>query len=126
MSKKLKIRTVKRNNLPFGKYNFILKIERKHKKADRARPNAGELVHLRQMLRDSGADFRMEYDTNFRGRRIYTTLYLVNPMDVAMVKLVHQSKLRKIYKVEVVNSTSGFADELDGVSEVEAKAENIV
>lgn len=112
MSKKLKIRTLKRNNLPFGKYRFVLKIERRHKHANRARPNAGEMVHLRQMLRDSGSDFRMEYDTNYKGRRIYTSLYLVNPMDVAMVKLVHQSKLRKIYKIEVVPSASGLTDEL--------------
>jgi hypothetical protein len=43
----------------------------------------------------------LDWETNSRGRRVYTHLYLTDSMDLAMVKLVHHNKLHKMYKIKV-------------------------
>lgn len=126
MSKKLKIRTVKRNNLPYGKFNYILTLNLKNQRANTNRSNAHEMVDVRRLLRDACQDYKMIYCLNGKRRRVYTTIYLINPMDVAMMKLVHQYKIRKIYKVEVDLYATGLTDELEGIIEEQAQSEDIV
>jgi CCR4-NOT transcriptional regulation complex NOT5 subunit len=127
MSKKLKVRTVKRNNLPYGKFNYILTLNLRNQRASSNRSNAHEMVDVRRLLKDTCKDFKMIFCLNHKKRRVYTTIYLVNPMDVAMVKLVHQEKIRKIYKVEVdLYGPASLPDELNSVIEEQPQTENIV
>lgn len=100
MSKKLKIRTLHRNNLPYGKFVYIVTIRRSHWRAKFSRENGKVIEEMRGMLKNTcQGPFRIDHEENTRYKRVYTHIYLVNPMDVAMLKLCHHTKMHKIYKV---------------------------
>lgn len=102
---KLSLKTVERNNLPYGKYKFIVLIKRETHRTWRCSSNAGNIELMRGLLRTTcKGHFKLLHDNNSRGRRVYTKLYLTEAMDLAMIKLVHAEKLHKIYKVKVVQT----------------------
>lgn len=99
---KLSLKTLERKKLPFGRYKFMVLIKREAHRVWRCDSNAGVIEQMRGLLKTTckGA-FKLVHDSNSRGRRVYTHLYLTEPMDLAMVKLVHSDKLHKIYKIKV-------------------------
>lgn len=107
---KLSLKTVERKNLPYGKFKFIVLIKREAHRVWRCDSNAGAMEQMRGLLRTTckGA-FKLVHGNNSRGRRVYTHLYLTEPMDLAMLKLVHSDKLFKIYKVKVVQPDESLA-----------------
>lgn len=99
---KLSLRTLVRNNLPYGKFTFLVLLKRETKRVYFADSNTGSIETMRDLLRTTCAGhYRLDYSPNSRKRRVYTELYLTNAMDLAMVKLVHADKLHKIYKIKV-------------------------
>lgn len=99
---KLRLKTLERKNLPFGKYKFVVHLKRDAHKTWRSFSNAGMVEEIRGLLRTTCKGlFKLDYSLNSRGRRVYTQLYLTEPMDLAMLKLVHSDKLFKIYKIKV-------------------------
>ena len=99
---KLSLKTVERNNLPYGQFKFIVLLKREAHRTWRADSNAGAIEEMRGLLRTTcKGKFKLLHESNGRGRRVYTRLYLTEAMDLAMVKLVHAEKLFKIYKVKL-------------------------
>ena len=99
---KLSLKTLERKNLPYGKFKFIVLLKREAHRTWRSDSNAGAIEAMRGLLRTTcKGKFKLLYDNNSRGRRVYTELLLTEAMDLAMVKLVHSEKLHKIYKVKV-------------------------
>lgn len=100
---KLSLKTLERNNLPYGKYQFIVHLKRHSHRVWRCTSNASDVEEMRGLLRNTHKGrFKLLFELNSSRRRVYTTLYLTEAMDLAMVKLVHADKLHKIYKVKVV------------------------
>jgi hypothetical protein len=100
---KLSLKTLDRKHLPYGKFKFIVLLKRESRRMWRCDSNAGQIEQMRGLLRTTcKGKFKLVHDENHRGRRVYTHLYLTEPMDLAMVKLVHADQLHKIYKVNVV------------------------
>lgn len=98
---KLTMRTLVRNNLPYGRFKYLVLIKRSSNAVWAARANTSEMELMRAMLRTTCVGgFRLKHDVNTRGKRVYTHLYLTNPMDLAMIKLVHADKLYKIYQIK--------------------------
>lgn len=106
MSKKLKIRTLKRKKFPYGKFKYIVALKRFGRNPNHyCKPNGGMIEEMRSTLGGvCQGGFRFDYQENSRGQRVYTYLYLENPMDLAMLKLCHHDKMFKIYKVEINQS----------------------
>lgn len=99
---RLSMKTLARKNLPFGKFKFMVLLARDQIRTHYCLSNASKIEELRNLLRTTcKGHYRLDWDTNNRGKRVYTHLYLTEPMDLAMVKLVHQNKLHKIYKIKV-------------------------
>ena len=99
---KLSLKTVERNNLPYGRFKFIVLLKREAHRTYRSDSNAGQVEQMRGLLRTTcKGPFKLLHENNSRGRRVYTQLFLTEAMDLAMVKLVHAEKLHKIYKVVV-------------------------
>ena len=100
---KLSLKTLERKKLPKGRFKFMVLIKRQAHRIWRCDSNAGDIEEMRGMLRTTcKGQFRLVHENNSRGRRVYTHLYLTEPMDLAMIKLVHSDKLFKIYKIKVV------------------------
>ena len=97
---KLSLKTLERNKLPFGKFKFMVLLKRDIRRPTNARSNAGEIEELRDMLRSTcKGSYKLVHELNYRKKRVYTHLYLTDAMDLAMLKLAHQSKLHKLYKI---------------------------
>lgn len=105
MSKKLHVRTLKRKKLPYGRFHYVISLKRSHWQVFYALPN-GEMIHtMRSSLRQvCQAPYRLDWETNRTASRVYTTLYLTDPMDLAMIKLTYPDAIRKIYKVSLEDS----------------------
>jgi len=104
---RLSIKTVERTNLPFGRYKFMVLLGRSARRPINAISNAGEIEDMRNMLRTTcKGKYKLIHHDNYKGRRVYTRLYLTEAMDLAMIKLVHSEKLHKIYKIKVANDES--------------------
>ena len=99
---KLSIKTLTRKNLPYGKFKFQVLLNRECHNPWRAATNASEIEAIRGLLGTTcKGKFKLVWELNSRGKKVYTHLYLVEPMDLAMIKLVHLDKLYKIYKINV-------------------------
>jgi hypothetical protein len=99
---RLSIKTLKRKNLVRGRYKFMVLLKRNNTRSHHATTNAGEIEDLRDMLRGScRGKFKLQWEVNWRGKRVYTHLYLTEAMDLALLKLVHASKMHKLYRIEV-------------------------
>lgn len=99
---RLSLKTLKRNNLPYGKYTFMVLLTREMIGISHCQSNASDIEKMRDLLRTTcKSAYRLDWKPNYSKRRVYTKLYLCNAMDLAMVKLVHADKLYKIYKIKV-------------------------
>jgi len=99
---KLSLKTLERNNLPYGKFSFMVLLKRTAHRPYIAGTNAGIVESMRDLLRNTCAgDYKLVWEKNCHDKRVYTELYLTNAMDLAMVKLVHGEKLHKIYKIKI-------------------------
>jgi len=102
---RLTLKTLERNNLPFGKFSFKVDLARETKRTYFSASNASQIEAMRDMLRTTCVgDHKLVWATNSKGKRVYLELYLTNSMDLAMLKLVHADKLFKIYKIKVVDT----------------------
>jgi hypothetical protein len=102
MSKKLKVRTLKRKKLPFGKYTWIVSIQQEDNWIRLREANGLKIAPIRQTLENAGTgSWRFMYSRNYRNNKVYQRIYLTNAMDVAMIKLCTAELIRKIYKIEV-------------------------
>jgi hypothetical protein len=99
---KLSLKTLELKKLPFGKFKFMVLLKRTAHQPYRSDSNAGPIEVMRSLLKTTcRGDFKLIHESNSRKRRVYTKLYLMEPMDLAMLKLVHHEKLFKIYKIKV-------------------------
>jgi len=99
---KLSLKTLERKNLPYGKFKFMVLFKREAHRVWRCDSNAGLIEEMRGMLRTTcRGSFKLVYEVNSRGRRVYTHLYLTEAMDLALIKLTHSEKMFKIYKIKV-------------------------
>lgn len=100
---KLSLRQVERKNYPYGKFKYIVLLNRESRRIWRCPSNASMVEQIRSLLKTTiNGSYKLVHDYNYRSRRVYTHLYLTEPMDLAMLKLVHGDKLFKIYKVKLV------------------------
>jgi hypothetical protein len=99
---KLSMRVLERNRLPGGRFKYMVLLNRNQHAITYSNSNASEIEVLRDMLQGTcTGGYHLAYELNYRKKRVYTHLYLVNPMDLAMIKLAHSEKLFKIYRIEV-------------------------
>lgn len=99
---RLSLKTLTRKRLPYGRFNFVVLLTREARHYIHADSNAGAVESMRDMLRTTCVgQYRLDHKLNWNKRRVYTHLYLTNPMDLAMIKLVHSEKLHKIYKIRL-------------------------
>lgn len=99
---KLSLKTVERANLPYGKFKFMVLLKREAHHIWRSDSNAADIEEMRGFLRTTcRGHHKLVHEKNSRARRVYTRLYLTEAMDLAMLKLVHQDKLFKIYKIKL-------------------------
>lgn len=99
---RLSLKTLTLNKLPYGRFTFKVLLKRNINRIMHCDSNAGEIQQIRDLLRDTCVgQHRLKYETNWNKKRVYTTLYLTNAMDLAMLKLVHHDKFYKIYKIKV-------------------------
>ena len=97
---KLSIKTLTRKNLPYGKFKFQVLLARQAHNVLRADTNAAAIEEVRKFLEGScRGKWKLIFTDKSRGKRVYTHLYLTDPMDLAMLKLTHQDLLFKIYKI---------------------------
>lgn len=99
---RLSLRTLTLKKLPYGRFTFKVLLKRNTGQITHCASNAGEIQQIRDLLRDTCVgEHRLKFQTNWSKKRVYTTLYLTNAMDLAMLKLVHHDKFHKIYKIKV-------------------------
>jgi hypothetical protein len=99
---KLSLKQIERKHLPYGKFKFIVLLKRESRRIWRCSSNASMVEQMRGFLRTTiNGSFKLVHEYNYKGRRVYTHLYLTEPMDLAMLKLVHGDRLFKIYKVKL-------------------------
>lgn len=102
MSKRLKIRLLKLNNLPYGKYTWAVTLVHTKNNISRCLSNGTDIQPLKELLTDSAiGNWRLIYQKNYKKNRIYTKIYLTHKIDVALLKLCYTDKLRKIYRIEL-------------------------
>ena len=105
MSKRLHVRTLKLKNLPYNKFNYVVWLEKGSKKKHLQIPNFENIKPIKELLDGTAiGQWKIEetshYVQNNRGKaKIYTKIYLVEVMDVALIKLCYHESLRKIYKI---------------------------
>lgn len=102
---RLSLRTLVRKKLPYGKFTFLVLLKRETKHTRYSDANASMVEGMRDMLRTTCVgQYRLDWIKNTQGKRVYTELFLTNPMDLAMLKLVHGDKLHKIYKIKLADT----------------------
>lgn len=110
---KLSLKTVRRKNLPYGKFSFVVCFKRDSHQVWHCPTNAGEIEPMRNLLRDGAiGSYKFLFETNRREKRVYTHLYLTNAMDLALIKLVFSDKLHKIYKIEATGKDQPYESPL--------------
>ena len=98
---KLSLKKKKQNNLPYGKFRYEVIFKRTTSRYNK-KGNAGKIQPIRDRLDSSGQGiFRFDYYTNYYRKRIYTRLFLIHPMDLAILKLCHGDLMFKIYEIEI-------------------------
>lgn len=108
---KLKVRTLVRKKRPNGRFNYIVHLNRTTNDPKYASTNASEIEKMRDLLRGTlGGRYKLEHALNYQKRRVYTCVYLENPMDLAMLKLVHSDQIFKIYKIVVPDTVEQLSD----------------
>lgn len=99
---RLSPKKLKRKNLPYGKYTYMVTFRRTTHNTYHCANNIKEIEEIRRLLRSASTGiFRFEYKKNRRKKKVYTHLLLTSAMDLALIKLVHSEKMHKIYKIEV-------------------------
>jgi hypothetical protein len=102
MSKRLKIRELALNKLPYGKYNWIVTIQQDGEIGVMGDSNGLKILPLREILNNAGSGtWRFGYIENWKKNKVYDKIYLTHSMDVAMLKLCHSDLIRKIYKIKI-------------------------
>lgn len=102
---RLSLKTLTRKRLPYGKFTFMVLLAREARGLVHCDSNAGAIEKMRDILRTTCVgEYRLDHELNWSKRRVYTHLYLTNPMDLAMLKLVHSDKMHKIYKIKRVDT----------------------
>lgn len=108
---RLSIRTVERNKLPYGRFQFEITLVRKSPYARYSESNAGQIEAMRGILNDTcGGRYKFRHIKNSMDKKVYTHLYMMNAMDVAMLKLVHADKLFKIYRIRLAETCESLLD----------------
>jgi len=99
---RLSIKTLRKKNLPYGRFTYQVLLARPARKIWHCESNAGDIEAMRDLLRDTCIDqYRLDFEPNWKNRRVYTHLFLLNPMDLALIKLVHADKIHKIYQIKL-------------------------
>jgi hypothetical protein len=99
---RLSIKTLERKSLPYGKFKFMVLLERDMVQTFYCPSNASQVEELRTLLRTTcKGHYRLDFVLNSKKKRVYTHLYLMEAMDLAMIKLVHLNKLFKLYRIKV-------------------------
>jgi hypothetical protein len=105
MSKRLHIRTLKLKKLPYDKFNYVVWLEKGNKKKHLQIPNFENVKPIKELLEGTAiGSWKIEDTSQYiqynRGKdKIFTKIYLVEIMDVALIKLCYHESLRKIYKI---------------------------
>jgi hypothetical protein len=100
MGKNLRVRELKRKNLPYGRFNWIIKINREAANISLQTTNSSDHQNLRKILQNAGSyGSRFTYSKNWCGRKVWDQLYLVNSSDVFLLKLCYPNLIHKIYKI---------------------------
>jgi len=102
---RLSLKTLKLKKLPYGRFTYQVLLGRNIHNIVQCESNAGEIEKMRDLLRNTCVGhYRLDYELNWRSKRVYTHLYLSNPMDLALIKLVHSDKIHKIYKIKLLDA----------------------
>jgi hypothetical protein len=103
----LKIRTRERKNLPYGKYRYVIELPRTSRRVCNALTNASQLEEVRDFLKTAAKGrYRLVWQKNNYGRRVYTQLLLEESMDVFILKMTFHSKFRKLYEIKLSTDES--------------------
>lgn len=102
---RLSLRTLVRKKLPYGRFTYLVLLKRETRQTRYSDANTSMVESMRDMLRTTCVgQYRLDWLPNTRKKRVYTELFLTNPMDLAMIKLVHGDKLHKIYKIKLADT----------------------
>jgi hypothetical protein len=105
MSKKLKVRTLQLEKLPYGLYSWIVVLKQPSNNINYAFPNEEMVKPLIELLENSSSSKRWKFEYHlYNSRKVYTKILLTNAMDVALIKLCHAETIGKIYQIQLRTS----------------------
>ena len=107
MAKKLRIRTLRLEKLPYGKYNFVAFIKQKSPNVKYSGPNGKYVTPIRDILSNSASgNWRLGHALNYKKNKVYTKVYLTNKIDLALLKMCCPHLFYKIYEIKLKEITS--------------------